>query len=308
MEVIYLDGQQLNMPDAICSAIGFFDGLHLGHMALVDEVKKVSKDKGYKTALMTFDHHPLYVLGRITQEQYISSMEDRIDILKREGIDYLFVIKFTKDVAGLSPETFIDNYLMNLNIRHVVCGFDFRFGSRNSGNSETLINYNPDKLNVSVIDEVIYKNEKISSTRIRNCLDDGRVDDLSHLLNRHYTIKGKVIGGKKIGRKIGFPTANVDYDSYYLPQNGVYAVKLYLGDNEYIGMCNIGYNPTFHLIDKRSLEVHIFDFNEDIYGKDVKVEFYIKTRNEKKFASKDELMTQLSYDAITIKNYFKETR
>lgn len=308
MEVIYLDGQQLNISDAICSAIGFFDGLHLGHMALVDEVKKVSKEKGYKTALMTFDHHPLFVLGRITQEKYISSMEDRIEILSQEDIDYLFVIKFTKEIAGLSPENFIENYLVNLNIRHVVCGFDFRFGSRNSGNGDTLINYNPKILNVSVIDEVIYKNEKISSTRIRNCLDDGRVDDLSHLLNRQYAIKGKVIGGKKIGRKMGFPTANIEYGSYYLPQNGVYAVKVYIKDQEYIGMCNIGYNPTFHLIDKRSLEVHIFEFDEDIYDKDVKVEFYIKTRNEKKFAGKDELMTQLSYDAITIKNYFKETR
>ena len=308
MEIIFLDGQQLNMPNSICSAIGFFDGLHLGHMALVDEVKRVSKENGYKSALMTFDHHPLFVLGRINQEKYISSMEDRIEILSEQGIDYLFIIKFTKEVAGLSPETFIENYLVNLNIKHVVCGFDFRFGSRNSGNSDTLIQYNSDCLKVSVIDEIIYKNEKISSTRIRNCLDNGTVDELSYLLNRQYCINGTVIGGKKIGRKIGFPTANVDYGSYYLPQNGVYAVKVYIDDLEFLGMCNIGYNPTFHLIDKRSLEVHIFDFNGDIYDKEVKVEFYIKTRNEKKFADKDELISQLSYDAITIKNYFDKTR
>ncbi len=308
MEVIYLDGQQLNMTDSICSAIGFFDGLHLGHMSLVDEVKRVSKQNGYKSALMTFDHHPLYVLGRITQEKYISSMEDRIEILSKEGIDYLFVIRFTKQVAGLSPEAFIKNYLVDLNIRHVVCGFDFRFGSRNSGSGETLVNYNPDILKVSIVDEVIYDNEKISSTRIRNCLDDGKVDELSALLNRHYAIKGHVIGGKKIGRKMGFPTANIDYDAYYLPQNGVYAVKVYIENKEYLGMCNIGYNPTFHLIDKRSLEVHIFDFDKDIYNQSIKVEFYKKTRNEKKFSGKEELMNQLSEDQKTILEYFNQTR
>ncbi len=308
MEVIYLDGKQLNMPDPICGAIGFFDGLHLGHMALVDEVKKVSKEKGYKTALMTFDHHPLYVLGRIKQEKYISSMEDRIEILNNEDIDYMFVIKFTKEVAGLSPEIFIENYLVNLNIKHVVCGFDFRFGNRNSGSGETLIQYNPDILSVSIVDEVIFENEKISSTRIRTCLDEGRVDDLSALLNRHYSIKGTVIGGKKIGRKMGFPTANIDYDSYYLPHNGVYAVKVYLNNKQYLGMCNIGYNPTFHLIDKKSLEVHIFDFEGDIYGQQVSVEFYQKIRNEKKFSNKEELITQLNNDKLYILNYFNETR
>ena len=308
MEIIYLDGQQLNMPASICSAIGFFDGLHLGHMALVDEVKRVSKQMGYKSALMTFDHHPLFVLGRITQEKYISSMEDRIEILNKEGIDYLFVIRFTKEVAALSPDAFIENYLVNLNIRHVVCGFDFRFGSRNSGSGETLIKYNPDILKVSIIDEVIFENEKISSTRIRNCLDEGHVEELNSLLNRHYAINGHVIGGKKIGREMGFPTANIDYGSYYLPQNGVYAVKVYLDDKEYLGMCNIGYNPTFHLIDKRSLEVHIFDFDENIYDKHVSVEFYKKTRNEKKFSNKDELMNQLSSDKTTILEYFSKTR
>lgn len=308
MKVIYLDGQQLNITDSICSAIGFFDGLHLGHMALVDEVKRVSKQMGYKSALMTFDHHPLFVLGRITEEKYISSMEDRIEILSKENIDYLFVIRFTKEVAGLSPEMFIENYLVNLNIKHVVCGFDFRFGRRNSGSGETIIKYNPDILKVSIIDEVIYENEKISSTRIRNCLDQGHVDELSCLLNRKYAIKGCVIGGKKIGRQMGFPTANIDYGSYYLPLNGVYAVKVYIHDQVYLGMCNIGYNPTFHLIDKKSLEVHIFDFDEDIYDKYVSVEFYKKIRNEKKFSNKDELMKQLSHDQITILNYFHETR
>jgi len=302
MEVIQLNHQQFNINEPICSAIGFFDGLHIGHMALVDEVIKVGNEKNYKKALMTFDHHPLYVLGYLKEERYLTTMEDRKKILEEKGIDYLFVIEFTKEVASLSPQDFINKYLVSLSIQHIVCGFDFHFGDKNSGGIADFQNCKD--LDVSVIDEVIYKNEKISSTRIRHILNEGYIDEMTSLLGRHYCISGRVIQGKQIGRTIGFPTANVDYQSYFLPRNGVYAVKVYIQDQSYLGMCNIGFNPTFKALDKPSLEINILDFNQDIYDETIIVEFYSLMRKEKAFSSKEELIQQLTIDQNYVREYF----
>lgn len=303
MKVVYLDGRKVNITEPVCSAIGFFDGLHIGHMALVNEVKRIGIEKGYKKALMTFDHYPLYVLGKIKEERYLTSMDDRIEILDKEGIDYLFIVKFTKEVANLSPEDFIQQYLTANHIRHVVCGFDFRFGRLNLGSTETLQKCN--QFDVSVIPEVIYREEKISSTRIRHVLEDGNIDEINGLLGRKYCVSGEVIEGRQIGHLLGFPTANVDYQSYFLPCQGVYIVKAYVNEKEYMGMCNIGYNPTFTALDKPSLEVHILDFDGDIYHQHMVVEFYSLLRKEKLFASKEELIVQLSHDREEVREYFK---
>lgn len=303
METIYLKGQQLNFDEAICSAIGFFDGLHIGHMALVNKVLSVSKKMGYKSALMTFDHHPLFVLGRVQEEKYLTSMKDRQEILEKLGIDYLFVIEFTKEVAALSPQDFICKYLIQNHIQHVVCGFDFRFGNHNIGDVQTLQSCT--SFQTSVIHEILYKNEKISSSRIRQCLDEGHIEEINALLGRRYCIKGTVVQGRQIGHTIGFPTANVDYQSYFLPHNGVYAVKVYVHHKWYMGMCNIGYNPTFTALKKQSLEVYILDFYENIYGEEMIVEFYTMTRLEKTFSSKDELVNQLNQDQQDIREYLQ---
>lgn len=304
MKIIYLNGEKKNICEPVCSAVGFFDGLHVGHMALVHKVKEVAKHKNYKTALMTFDHHPLYILGKINEEKYMTSMEDRIHILEKENIDYLFVIEFTKEVAHLSPEDFIERYLLSLNICHVVCGFDFRFGDKNKGDVHTLQQHS--QLDVSVVEEVVYLGEKISSTRIRKILENGKLDEMNRLLGRHYCITGKVIKGRHIGHSNGFPTANIDYASYFLPQRGVYVVKFYLNEKCYMGMCNIGYNPTYKVLDKLSLEVNILDFNDNIYNQTVTVEFYEMIRPEKSFASQDELIQQLIKDKDYVRKFFEE--
>ncbi len=305
MEVIYLkEGEQFYQSKPIVGAIGFFDGLHLGHMALVHEVERVAKEKNYCKALITFDHYPLYVLGKWKEEKCLTSILDRQHILEKRGFDYLFVIEFTKTVAALSPQEFMKHYLVNCGIRHVVCGFDFRFGCQNKGDSQTLKN-NP-HFDVSVIDEVLYKGEKISSTRIRHHLENGQVQDLNELLGRYYCIHGNVIHGRHIGHGLGFPTANIDYDSYFLPCGGVYAVKVYINQDVYLGMCNIGYNPTFHALKKASLEVNILDFDQDIYGYDVYVEFHDLIRKEQVFSSKEALIQQLTHDQQYVRDYFKK--
>lgn len=304
MEVIRLKGQKLNINEPICSAVGFFDGLHRGHMALVDEVMRVAREKQYKTALMTFDHHPLFVLGQLPEERYITTMEDRKEILEKLGIDYLFIIEFNQEVASLLPQDFIQYYIFNSQIQHIVCGFDFHFGQKNMGSSKDF--QDCPHLGVSVIEEVDYKGEKISSSRIRQLLEKGHIDEMNEILGRHYQIKGQVIQGRQIGRMIGFPTANIDYQSYFLPARGVYAVKFYLHEDVYLGMCNIGLNPTFTALDKPSLEVHIFDFDQDIYGEDVKIEFYTKMRSEVHFSSKEQLIKQLNQDQQQIYHFFKD--
>lgn len=304
MKIVHLDGYQWNTNVPIVSAIGYFDGLHAGHMELVKEVLSVSKKKEYKSALMTFDHQPGYILGYLKEEKYLSSMLDRRDILENLGVDYLLIIDFSKEVARLSPDTFIEKYIINSHIKHVVCGFDFCFGYQDQGDAYDLQNYNG--IDVSIIDEVIYDNEKISSSRIRQCLDLGRIEYVKELLGRRYTITGKIIKGRQIGRTIGFKTANVEYKNYYLPKRGVYVVKVYIHNHEYKGMCNIGLNPTFSELSHISLEVNILDFDEDIYGEFLKVEFYSKIRGEKTFDNRDGLIQQLTSDQQYIRKYFTE--
>lgn len=304
MEIIYLTGEKIDIKEPICSAIGFFDGLHIGHMALVHKVKEIAKEKHYKTALMTFDHHPLFVLGKIPEEKLMTTMSDRIHILERENIDYLFVIQFTKDVAHMSPHDFIERYLLSSHICHVVCGFDFRFGNHNCGSPQTLQQCS--QLDVTVVDEVIYHGEKISSSRIRNILSKGKLEEMNALLGRYYRISGTVIKGRQIGHSHGFPTANIDYDSYLIPQRGVYVVKVYIDHQSYLGMCNIGFNPTFRALDKLSLEVYILDFDKDIYGYNVCVEFYEMIRPETFFDSPKLLIAQLTKDKDYVKKYFEK--
>ena len=304
MKIIELDGQFQYQGEPVCSAIGFFDGLHKGHMALVESVLKVSKEKGYKSALMTFDHHPLYVLGLINEEKQLTSMHDRQMLLEQKGIDYLFIIRFDQDVAKLSCQDFIERYIVSQNIQHVVCGYDFRFGDHHSGNAQTL--KQDSRFETTVEKEVMYDSEKISSSRIRDVLSYGYVDKLVPLLGRHYCLSGKVIMGQQIGRTIGFPTANVDYGSYWLPHRGVYVVKFYCQQGCFMGMCNIGFNPTLQDLKRASLEVYILDFQDDIYGQEVQVEFYQMLRLEKKFHSYQELVAQLESDVKSVREYFKD--
>ncbi len=303
MEIVYLDGINCIENESIVSAIGFFDGLHIGHLELVKEVFKISKAKGYKSALMTFDYHPSYILGFTQKEEWLMSMNDRIDLLKEMNMDYLFVIEFNKDVAGLSANEFIDGYIVKNGIKHIVCGFDFRFAYKNSGTIETLKQCH--LFDVSVIDEVLYKNEKISSSRIRRELDLGHLREVNTLLGRPYSISGNVIKGRQIGRTIGYPTANIDYSSYHLPLIGVYAIKVLYNYHIYMGMCNIGYNPTFNDLNHLSLEIHLFDFEGDLYEQNLKIYFYDYIRSEKKFESKQHLIDQLNKDKKDIIQLFK---
>jgi riboflavin kinase/FMN adenylyltransferase len=301
VEIKYLGINEIpQFKKPLSLALGYFDGLHLGHINLIKKTLEVAKKQQLASAMITFEPNPLITLNKIKEEQVLTTIDDRLEILETLGVDYIIVLKFTKEVAGLLPEQFINQLIKPMNVKALVCGFDYYFGKNNQGDSTTLLNLSQGDYQVYVIDKVINVQEKISSSRIIALLQYGNVEKANELLNRNYSIKGQVITGKQIGRQLGFPTANIDYYPYVLPKRGVYGVKVIINNKIYIGMCNIGINPTIGELNKKSMEVNIFDFNEDIYHKTIKVYFYFFVRDEMKFSSKEELIQQLSQDKENI--------
>lgn len=295
MEIIHLKKNQSHMLDNSVIAIGYFDGLHLGHMQLIDEVKVISQKTGLKKGIMTFDKHPKVVFGQ-NDFQYLMSLEEKIKMIEQMSFDYFFIIDFDEEVAHYEPETFISKYIVQNHIQYIVCGFDFHFGNHGKGNGHTLEELSQNNYQVKIIEKYEIDHKKVSSSVIRNYIHSGDIEKANQLLNRPYRITGKVIHGKKNGHKIGFPTANVEVGQYVVLKRGVYAVYIYVKGQCLKGMANIGINPTFGLLNKISLEVHIFDFDEDIYGESVDVDFIFYVRKETHFHTIDELITQLNRD------------
>ncbi|MBT2688604.1 bifunctional riboflavin kinase/FAD synthetase [Bacillus sp. ISL-47] len=315
MEVIHIQHphniEKNNMPE-MAIALGYFDGVHRGHQKVILQAKAIAGQKGLKSAAMTFDPHPSVVLGKSVQHvEYITPLQDKISIMANLGIDYLFVVRFTREFANLLPQEFVDHYLIALNAKHVVAGFDYSYGRMGRGTMETLLFHSRGQFEYSVIEKLSNGDEKISSTLIRKYIREGKTDELPELLGRHYATSGVVVHGDKRGRTIGFPTANIDLlDEYILPPVGVYSVRLLTDGKWHEGVCNVGYKPTFNKEkeDKPSVEVHIFDFSEDIYGRKVTVEWHKHLRSEQKFSGVQELIGQIGKDKQQAMQYFEKNR
>jgi riboflavin kinase / FMN adenylyltransferase len=290
-------------------ALGYFDGVHLGHQKVILEAKKQANQKGLLSAVMTFDPHPSVVLGKNEKHvQYITPLAEKINLIEELGIDYLFIVNFTAEFANLLPQEFIDQYVIDLNVKHVVAGFDFSYGRMGKGSMEILPFHSREKFTFTIVDKFTSGDEKVSSTRIRQYIKNGRTTELPELLGRFYTTAGIVVHGDKRGRTIGFPTANVDtMDEFILPPLGVYAVKIKIGQDWYEGVCNVGYKPTFNKDAlKVSVEAHIFNFKKDIYGKKVTIEWHQYLRKEQKFSGIDELVAQIEKDKQNAIKYFNK--
>lgn len=289
-------------------ALGYFDGVHLGHQKVIKEAKKIAGRKGLKTAVMTFDPHPSVVLGRSVQHiEYITPLEDKIHVIQELGVDYLFIVHFTAEFAGLLPQEFIDDYIIGLNVNHAVAGFDYTYGKMGKGTMETIQFHSRGKFEYTVVSKLSAGGEKISSTLIRSALKEGRMDTIPSLLGRNYTTAGVVAHGDKRGRTIGFPTANIETsDEYLMPPTGVYAVRVLVRDRWHLGVCNVGFKPTFkeEKAKKPTVEVHIFDFSEDIYGETTVVEWHLRLRSEQKFSGIDSLVEQIGRDKQAALDYF----
>ncbi|MEH7493358.1 bifunctional riboflavin kinase/FAD synthetase [Neobacillus niacini] len=312
MEVIKLEFP-LNIDKTeippISMALGYFDGVHLGHQKVILEAKKQADQKGLRSAVMTFDPHPSVVLGKNEKHvQYITPLAEKINLIEELGIDYLIIVHFTAEFANLLPQEFIDQYVIDLNVKHVVAGFDFSYGRMGKGTMEILPFHSREKFTFTIVEKFTSGDEKVSSTRIRQYIKNGRFTELPELLGRFYTTAGIVVHGDKRGRTIGFPTANVDTnDEYILPPTGVYAVKIKIDENWYEGVCNVGYKPTFNKDAlKISVEVHIFNFENNIYDSQVTIEWHQYLRKEQKFSGIQELIAQIEKDKQNAIEYFNK--
>ncbi|QTC42451.1 bifunctional riboflavin kinase/FAD synthetase [Bacillus sp. V3] len=289
-------------------ALGYFDGIHKGHQRVIKTAVQSAGDQHLHSAVMTFDPHPSVVLGHKHKHiHFITPLEDKKEIISNLGVDYLFVVRFTSEFASLLPQEFVDQYIINLNVRQVVAGFDYSYGRMGKGTMETLPFHSRERFTSITVPKLTEEEDKISSTLIRNHLKEGNVSKVTTLLDRPYRMKGTVIHGDKRGRKIGFPTANIELTHpYLLPKNGVYAVRMKIHNQWYDGVCNIGFKPTFKNPDDYSLsiEVHLFEFNSSIYGEEVYIEWFERIRDEQKFSGIDELISQIQRDKDTAITYF----
>ncbi|AZB44843.1 bifunctional riboflavin kinase/FAD synthetase [Bacillus sp. FJAT-42376] len=290
-------------------ALGYFDGVHKGHQAVIETAREQAQEKELKWGVMTFHPHPSVVLRKQQVPEAITPLDDKVDMISSLGADYLFIIEFSEAFSALEPQEFIDQYIIGLNVKHVVAGFDFSYGKLGKGTMESLPFHSRGQFEQTTVPKLKDFDRKISSTLIREVIRNGNVEYASKLLGRAYSGKGTVIHGEKRGRTIGFPTANIELNEGYItPPTGVYAVAVKIKDRMYKGVCNIGYKPTFHQEKalKPSVEVHIFDFHHEIYGENTEIYWYKRIRSEQKFNSIDELISQIAKDKQAAEEYFHE--
>lgn len=288
-------GSEHKMSKPIVACIGYFDGMHKGHQALIAETVRLAEQKGCEPALISFEPDPWVVIKGMQNVKHIFTMRERINLSVHFGIKNIILLHFTKEMSELSPMAFIDLINSQLNLKGIVCGFDFHYGFHGEGNTETLkkdVDYS-----VSVISAVEDEQGKISSTRISQAIRNGDFQAASDMLGFEYGITGFVIHGAHKGTTLGFPTANIKYDAEYLmPRPGVYAGFVEVNHHRYSAMMNLGHNPTFNFKEELSLEAFLFDFYGDLYNHQVTVYFKEFIRDEKKFQSFNNLKLQLDQD------------
>ncbi len=287
--------------------IGSYDGVHMGHQQIIRRIQKRAEEINGESVVITFNPHPRTVLGIDDDLVLLSPLEEKIELLRNLKVDHLVVTAFTRDFSAQSPERYVWSFLhQNFRPKVIVIGYDHRFGKNRSGNIDLLrsmskeLNFEVEEISAQEIAEVT-----VSSTKVRRALGRGAVEEARELLGHPYSLQGIVVRGRQLGRTIGFPTANisVDHDKKLIPQTGVYAVKVELRDQHFYGMLNIGNRPTVEGKDQ-SVEVYIFDFDEDIYGDKIKLEFVAWIREEKRFENLDALVAQLQKDDQTVRRLF----
>ncbi len=282
--------------------IGTFDGVHLGHREVILELKRLSSLSGGESVIFTFEPHPRIIISPQEDSlRLLSTKNEKIRLMEKIGIDHLVIYPFTEEFSKLSYDEFVSTILVGkMKISSLVVGYDHRFGQGRKGNFNSLELLSSElKFKVEQLSELLVDNKVVSSTKIRSALEAGDISTANHFLGYQYTLSGKVIKGQQLGRKIGFPTANIDtYDQHKLvPGDGVYAVMVESDGKKYKGMLNIGVRPTVnHNADHKTIEVNIFDFAKDIYDSEIALFFIEKIRDEQKFASLTQLQEQLIND------------
>lgn len=288
------------------ATIGFFDGVHLGHRFLINQVKVATSQTGWKSSVITFPVHPRQVIQSEFQPQLLSSPEEKIELLDTTGIDNCILLPFTRELSMLTAREFMQLLYEKYHVRMLVIGYDHRFGHNRAETFKDYCRYGQE-LGIHVMQSTAYTQEqdKVSSSAIRRALLSGDVTTAKKYLGYNYFLEGTVVDGYKVGRKIGFPTANlqVDFPNKLIPSVGVYAVSVHVNGQKYKGMLNIGHRPTINNGNDLSIEVHILDFQGDIYHQKIRIEFVDFLRPEMKFNSVDELISQMQKDKeVTIQS------
>ena len=279
--------------------IGTFDGIHLGHQKILSRLIKSSKNKDLNSVVLTFFPHPRIILNKYNEVKMIDTLDEKIIHLNEIGIDSLIIHPFDKNFSLLSANQFIKDFLVDkLKIKHIIIGYDHRFGKGREASVTDLKNY-ADDYDFTVEEIKAQEIEKItvSSTKIRNSINQGDIKTTEKYLGRYFNLTGKVVKGDGLGKKINYPTANIFIEETYkiIPKDGVYLVETIIKDKLFKGMMNIGHRPTIGT-NVKSIEVHLFNFNEDIYGKVISIKMISKIRDEKKFSSIQALKEQLVKD------------
>ncbi|MFD1485706.1 riboflavin biosynthesis protein RibF [Lacticaseibacillus baoqingensis] len=294
--------------EPIVLALGFFDGVHRGHQAVIRQARVAADAAKCPLAVMTFDIHPAVIYQKVPADtiKYLSPRQRKVELMAELGVDCLYFVHFTPEFARQAPQTFVDDYLVGLNAQVVVAGFDYTYGKKAIANMQTLPQYARGRFDIITVPEHVEDGTKISSTRIRDALDQGDVDTANALLGYAYRTTGIVVHGEARGRTLGFPTANIDTpNSQRLPGIGIYTVKMKVRGQWYPAMASVGRNVTFGAGRAVTLEINLFDFDADIYDEPVVVEWRHYLRGEIKFADAAGLITQLEHDRAASKAFLE---
>lgn len=293
-----------NIPP--CSiALGNFDGVHVGHQTLIAKTVEKAKELGIHSAVFTFSNHPKNLFSGENVVKNIIYQDEKAALIEKLGVDYLFNVEFTHEVARTSPIRFIDDLLVGkMNLREAFCGFNYHFGYKAEGNPQLLRQHGLTKgFHVNEIEPVTIDGDVVSSTLIRGLIRSGDMEECQRYLGRWYSIGGEVVVGNRLGRTIGFPTSNIMIDENMVtPPNGVYITNCIYNGNKYSSITNVGVKPTIGEF-RKNMETHIFNFNKELYGKHIQIEFLKMTREEAKFSSVEELSAQIIRDCEEAKAY-----
>lgn len=302
MKYIKIDLNTKFTLENISIALGNFDGFHIGHKELIFELEKIKKEKNLKTAVLLFRKHSKDFIQKKDYKR-LTSFDDKLQILQIMNVDYVFAIDFDEQLKNLSALEFLEFLTKNINVKYIVVGEDYKFSKNQEGSSKLILNYMKNKnLDCSILKDIKYNHLKISSSDIIKFISLGEIEKANRFLGRYYSVKGIVKKGYRRGTSMGFPTANLDLlFNYVIPKDGVYFTKTRYNNKEYFSFSSIGNNPTFE--NKEStIETHIFNFNENIYGEKIEVFFIKKIRNNIKFDSVNSLIKQLEKDKKICKN------
>ncbi len=299
---------EVNNIEPTVVALGNFDGIHMGHRQIIGRTVNAADSAGLKSAVFTFSNHTSTVLEGVNPVKSILYADEKAAIIEQFDVDYMFNIPFDREILHMTPETFIEDILVvKFNIREAYCGFNYRFGHKGAGTPEVLMHEGlRHGFGIHVQEPYKIDGVVVSCTSIRQLIEEGRMEECSKFLGRMYTIGGEVVVGNKLGRTIGFPTSNLIIDKTMVaPPNGVYTTVCTYNGVRYPSITNVGVKPTIGKYNK-NVETHIFNFDRELYGKEIRVEFIKKTRDEHKFDSVEALSAQIKSDCIAAKAYHRE--